>query len=204
VVLATGRRDGTGDRLALAGGAAFGAAVLLSYGSALLVLVPLAVARSRRHLRALVVAAAGGATVLALSALAGFWWLDGLVTTRREYLESVASVRPYGYFLLANLAALALVVGPATVAGVTRIVRGDGSARPLAGLVPPVLAVVAVADLSGMSKGEVERIWLPFALWMLPAAALAAGERDAGGVQRWLCVQMVAAIAIPLFVRTHW
>ena len=204
VVLATGQGGRRGDRLALAGGATFGAALLLSYGSALLVLVPVVVAIVRRRPRPLVFAAAAGTAVLAASALAGFSWLDGLWTTRHEYLESVASIRPYGYFLLANLAGLALVVGPATVAGLTRIVRGGAGTRSLARLVVPVLAIVAVANLSGMSKGEVERIWLPFALCLLPAAALASGERDAGGMRRWLWVQLGAAIAIPLFVRTHW
>lgn len=204
VVLATGRRDRRGDMLALAGGAAFGITVLLSYGSALLVLLPATVGVARRHLRSLTLAAVAGTTVLALSALAGFWWLDGLRTTQREYLESVASVRPYGYFLLANLAGLAVVAGPATVAGLVRVVRGDAAARPLLLLIAPVLAMVALADLSGMSKGEVERIWLPFAICLLPVGALAAGERDAGAVRRWLWVQMGVAIAIPLFVRTHW
>lgn len=204
VVLATGRPDRGGDRRAAAGGAAFGLALLLSYGSALLVLLPVAVAVARRRVRPLVVAAVAGSAVLAASALAGFWWLDGLATTRREYLESVASVRPYGYFLLANLAGLALVVGPATVAGIGRVLRREPASRSLTLLIAPVLGIVALANLSGMSKGEVERIWLPFALCLLPAGALAPGEREPGGVRRWLWVQVAAAVAIPLFVRTHW
>ena len=49
-----------------------------------------------------------------------------------------------------------------------------------------------------------ERIWLPFALCLLPAGALAAAEWDAGAMRRWLWVQMAVAMAIPFFVRTHW
>ncbi len=204
VVLATGRAGPRGDALAFAGGAVFALSLLLSYGSALLVLLPFAIAVHRRRIRPLLVAATVGAVVLAVTAAAGFWWVDGLLTTRREYLESVASVRPYGYFLLANLAGLALVVGPATIAGLVRVIRGDSDTGHLAILLVPVLAIVVLANLSGMSKGEVERIWLPFALCLLPAGVLAAAEWDAGAVRSWLWVQMGWAMAIPFFVRTHW
>ena len=67
-----------------------------------------------------------------------------------------------------------------------------------------MLGIVALANLSGMSKGEVERIWLPFALCLLPAGAVAAAEWDPGAMRRWLWVQMAVAMAIPFFVRTHW
>lgn len=204
VVLATGRDRARSDALALAGGAIFAVALLLSYGSALLVLVPVAVAVHRRRSRVLVLAAAAGAAVLTITAAAGFWWVDGLLTTRREYLESVASVRPYGYFLLANLAGLALVVGPATIAGLVRVLRRDPDTERVALLLVPVLAIVVLANLSGMSKGEVERIWLPFALCLLPAGALATAEWEAGAVRGWLSVQMGLALAVPFFVRTHW
>ncbi|MEO6317534.1 MAG: hypothetical protein ABIP36_02010 [Acidimicrobiales bacterium] len=202
-VVATGRHDRRGDGLALAGGALFGLTVLLSYGSVLIGLLPLAVAAGRRRARPLVLMVVGGAVVLALAAGAGFWWLDGLLTTRGEYLDSVASVRPYGYFLLANLAGLALLLGPATVAGLGRFL-----ARPtrhlLALVLGPALAMVAIADLSGMSKGEVERIWLPFAVFLLPAGALVADDSDAVGRRRWLGLQVAATVAIPLAVRTNW
>ena len=37
----------------------------------------------------------------------------------------------------------------------------------------PVAAALAIAaaDLSGLSKAEVERIWLPYAIWLLVATA---------------------------------
>ncbi len=204
VVLATGRHGPAADRLALLGGLTFGLAFLLSYGSTLLVLLPMVVAIGRRRLRTLVMAAAAGSAVLAGAALAGFWWLDGLRTTQGEYLESVASVRPYGYFLLANLAGLAIVVGPATVAGLARLLRGRKLHRPIAFVILPAVAMVALADLSGMSKGEVERIWLPFAVWLLPAGALAAASDDGAGGRRWLWVQVSTAVVVTAVVRTHW
>src|SRR5690606_40901761 len=64
-----------------------------------------------------------------------------------------------------------------------RLRRGDASsgARPrradasadvrLAVLVAGALLALLIADLSGMSKAETERIWLPFTLWLLPACA---------------------------------
>jgi len=57
--------------------------------------------------------------------------------------------------------------------------------------------------ISGMSKGEVERIWLPFAVWLLPAGAvLAAGRaRVATG---WLGLQATVAIVVATAVKTSW
>ena len=103
LVLATGREGRRSDALALGGGLFAAAAVFLSYGIVLLGIVPAAVAWRRRRLRPIDV---GGALVaaLALAALGGFWWLDGLAVTRSAYAESLARVRPYGYFLVANMA----------------------------------------------------------------------------------------------------
>lgn len=198
VVLATGPPGPRSDRLALGGGVLFGCTALLSYGLVLLGTVPLAVAVSRRRGRPLVVAAAGAGAVLGAAGLAGFWWVEGLLATRVEYRESVAAVRPYGYFLVANLAALAVVVGPATAAGLARLRSGG-----LGPLVAGALAAVALADLSGLSKGEVERIWLPFAVWLLPAASavLDTGRRSP---VPWLAAQAGVALAVQIGVRTHW
>ena len=62
----------------------------------------------------------GGAPVavaVGLAALGGFWWFDGLAATREAYAESLARLRPYGYFLVANLVAAAVAVGPAVWVG---------------------------------------------------------------------------------------
>ncbi len=196
VVMATGPGGSRRDVLAAAGGAVFGLALLLSYGLVLLGLLPAAVIGVRRAWRVGALAVLGGASVIGLAAIAGFWWVDGVLASRVEYLDSVASVRPYGYFLLANLAALAVTVGPATLAGVLRL------RQPLTLLVGPALAIVALADVSGMSKGEVERIWLPFALFLLPAGALAAD--DPARLRLWRWAQVAVAVLVTTFVRTHW
>ena len=195
-VVATGSNERRRDVLASVGGAVFGLALLLSYGAAIALILPVVVIAVRRSWRVGVTAALAGSGVLALAAVAGFWWLEGLFATRLEYLDSVASVRPYGYFLVANLAALAIIIGPATLAGIRRLTW------PLALVVGPALAMVAIADVSGMSKGEVERIWLPFAVFLLPAGALASD--DEAQSRYWLGAQVLLAVLVTAFVRTHW
>ena len=82
VVLATGRKGRAADAFALGGGIAFGITLMFSYGLALLAAVPLAVAGARRRWRPLAVAALGAAAVLALFALAGFSWFEGMFVAR--------------------------------------------------------------------------------------------------------------------------
>ncbi len=196
VVLATGRPDRRGDTYALAGGLLFGITAFLSYGLVLLALIPIVVAVARRHGRPLVVAAAGASMVFALFAAAGFWWLDGLAATRTRYYAGVASRRPYLEFLLLNLACFAIVLGPALAVALARL-----RDRRVWLLVGAALSAVAIAGISGMSKGEVERIWLPFAIWVLPAAAaVGLGRRPS----RWLTVQVVFTIGLQALVRSPW
>ena len=147
VVLATSRSGRTADRLALGGGALLGITAMLSYGLVLLAAVPAVVAVSRRRLRPLVLAAAAGALVLVAFLPAGFWWVDGFFATRARYWAGVASRRPYAYFLLGNLAAFALALGPAVAVALAWL--RDRAAWLLVG---GGLTVVALADLSGMSK----------------------------------------------------
>lgn len=200
VIVGTGRSGRRSDIASASGGLLFGAALMLSYGVALVALVPTGVAAARRRPRPLFVATAGALLVLGVFWLAGFSYLDGWSTSRAEYYESVASTRPYGYFLWANIAALGLVVGPATAAGLACL--GD---RKLWLLVGGALAAVAVADLSGFSKGEVERIWLPFAVWLLPAASALIGRVPRAAVLRgWLAAQAVVALAVQTGIRTRW
>lgn len=191
---ATSATRARGERAALAG-VAFGAALMLSYGLALLAVVLVTIAWRRDAWRELAIAlAAAGALLLAVAAF-GFSWLDGLAATRHAYWRGIASTRPYRYFVVANIAAFAACIGPATVIALVWL-----RDRALVVLTGAALVAVAFADLSAMSKGEVERIWLPFALWLLPAGALFASRR------RWttamLALQLVTAIALQVSFRT--
>jgi len=198
VVLATGQRGLRADVYALTGGVLFGATAFLSYGLVLLAIVPAVVAWQRRRFRVIALAAIGAAPVFLAFLAAGFSWVAGLVATRERYLAGVGSRRPYLDFLVANTACLAIVLGPAVVVALARL-----RDRWMWLLVGGTLVVVAVAMISGLSKGEVERIWLPFAIWLLPAgAALAAGRRRV--TSGWLGAQAATAIAVATVVKTSW
>ena len=185
--------------LALLGGFGFGALLLCSYGLALLAIVPGAVAWQHRRLAALVPAVLGAGAVLGVAYVAGFNYLSGIQATRAAYGRGVASMRPYSYALVADLVVFALLVGPAVVVGCARL--RDRRAWMLVG---GALLAVLLADLSGMSKLEVERIWLPFAFWVLPAAASVTLSARATMVRRWMAIQMALAIGLQVTLRTGW
>lgn len=200
VVVATGQRGRRATWWAGLGGLLFGAVAFLSYGLVLLAVIPIGVALHRRRMRALVAAASAAALVFLAFGLAGFWWLDGLRATHERYFAGVASRRPYWPFLLANLACLAIVLGPALAVALARL-----RDRRLWWVVGGSLVALGLAALSGMSKGEVERIWLPFAVWLLPAgAALSAGRDGTRPASGWLAAQVVFTLFVQTLVRSPW
>jgi hypothetical protein len=200
VVLATGTKGRRSDRRALAGGVLFGAAAMLSYGLVLLAVLPVVVAIARRRFRPLLVVALGAGLVFLAFLAAGFSWLAGLDATRTQYWAGVASRRPYWYFVVGNLGAFAIAVGPAAAVGLARL-----RDRRVWLLVGGVLLVIALADLSGMSKGEVERIWLPFVPWVLLATvAIVTTRMQTGWTRLWLCSQAAIAIVVQAAVRSPW
>ncbi len=73
-----------------------------------------------------------------------------------------------------------------------------GTAPRLAVLVIGALLALLVADLSGMSKAETERIWLPFALWMPAAGAFLPRPRA------WLVAQATSALLLNHLLLTGW
>ena len=182
------------DRLCFLGGLALGAGLMLSYGVASLAVVAVAVVIIQRRIRPLVVGGVGVLTVLGAFAATGFWWFEGLAATLERYELGVAGQRPYAFFVVANLAAFSLAVGPATAVSFGSL-RGRAWA-----IVAAALAAVAAADLSGFSKGEVERIWLMFLPWVV-IACCAFDFRRARGM---LGLQAVVALAVQTGVRTPW
>jgi len=179
--------------LAVLAGLVLGCGLLLSYGLAPLGLLPLAVAVVTRRWRLLALAAAGATAVILAFAAAGFWYPSGLAATRELYGGGVAARRPYLDFLVIAPAAFALVLGPAAFAGLAAL-RGQR-----AWILPgAALAALVVAELSGLSKGETERIWLPFAPWLLLATAALRAPRA------WLAIQLGLAIALQVTVRSPW
>ncbi len=192
---------------AAAAGAVLGVTLLCSYGAAVILVVPAAIAlvlAGRQGWRAVArgaaAAAAGGLAVLAAAGVAGFWWFDGLAATRAAYWDGAAGLRPGWYLtLLGNPAALALATGPAVAAGLAAAgIQGLTAARSRSAALLPAaaLAAVLVADLSQLSRGEVERIWLPFVPWL----ALAAPGHRRG----WLAAQVAVGLGLQLLLRSPW
>jgi methylthioxylose transferase len=179
--------------LGLAAGLVLGGALMLSYGIAPLSLIVLVLAIARRAWWPLAAIAAGVAIVMGAFAVAGFWWPDGLAATSDLYHGGNAARRPYAPFLVISLAAFALALGPAAIAGFTRL--KDRRVWLLAGA---ALASLAAADISGLSRGETERIWLIFVPWIGLGAAALVRRRS------WLALQLGLAIVVQAAVRTPW
>ncbi|MYZ11268.1 hypothetical protein GT028_28475, partial [Streptomyces sp. SID2999] len=193
---------------AAASGLLAGLTGYLSYGLTLIALVGIAVlvlARADLRARPLLVLPflAGLAVVPVVFALYGFnWWTAyHLLVTR--YYQGVGGTRPYSYWIWANLACAAIITGPATAAALPRtagslVHRDDRAATRLALIVCAAVAALLIADLSGMSKAETERIWLPFAVWLLPACALLPRPRA------WLAAQVTLALLLNHLLLTGW
>jgi hypothetical protein len=177
----------------VAGGAVFGVALLMTYGVALLAVPVAVVAVTRRRLQPVIVAAGATAVILLLPALWGYSWVAGLSATKDAYDTTVARFRPYSYFVVANIVVFATAIGPAIVVAVTRL--RDHSARLVVGA---GLVVVALADITGLSKAETERIWQPFIPLALLAGAAFVRQR------RWLAVQAATAVALAVCLRSPW
>ncbi|WP_053619438.1 hypothetical protein [Nocardiopsis sp. NRRL B-16309] len=197
---------------ALAAGLLLGWTVYLSYGLALIAIPAVAVLVCARTARPLPYALAGALAVAAAFTAAGFWWWEGYRLVVERYYQGVAAIRPYGYWVWANLATVVLSAGAASVAGLRRSLARlpwavRSGPRPVedpggavAVLAAAAVCAIAVADLSGMSKAETERIWLPFVLWLVPAAALLP-RRDH---RVWLALQAATALLVNHLLRTGW
>jgi hypothetical protein len=190
--------------LAAAAGVVSGVALVSTYGALLVVGIAGAVvavcAPPGRRGPLLAALAAGTAAVLLAAGAAGFWWPDGLAATGERYWAGVGSDRPALYTtVVGNPAALALAAGPAVAAGLATIRRSRTAMLSLdRAQLLPVLALVAIvaADVSQMSRGEVERIWLPFVPWLALAAP---GDR-----RRWLAAQAVVALVLESALVSPW
>lgn len=198
---------------AVPAGLLLGCGVLMSYGMPLMGLVALAVLAAGRSQGGTwwpLPVAAGAALVPVLGfAVAGFAWWEAYPVLHDRYWDGIAADRPASYWLWGNLAALAVVTGPAVWAGLgvltTRVrplVRRalDPEVRPVVLLAGAALLVVLLADASRMSKSEVERIWLPFVPWLTVAAALLP--------DRWrspaLAANLVLALLVQHLAYTTW
>ncbi|MGF6822636.1 hypothetical protein M2317_001543 [Microbacterium sp. ZKA21] len=197
---------------ALLAGVLLGYCVMLSYGMPLLGVLALAVLFAARQWWPLPIAAAAALAVVLTFAAGGFAWWEAFPVLQQRYWDGVASRRPAAYWMWGNLAAFAISAGPmvaaslggAVDAGIRRrgrpgVLRDDG-VRVVVLLVAAAWLSILLADLSNMSRAEVERIWLPFVPWALLGLALF-GRRTR---RIMLAVQIVFAIVVQSLLQTGW
>ncbi len=146
-------------RRAVSGGIALAVAALFSWALLGVAAWAALVVALRDGARAAVAVALGCAVATAglNLALAGIWGYDPIGTlhaTAAVYDHSIASVRPYAFWVAGSVVAWGVMLGPPIAAAALRgVVRRDVAAVALA-------AVLAVAAIAGFTKAETERIWL--------------------------------------------
>ncbi len=192
--------------VAAAAGLLLGWGVFVNYGLVLMGLPALAVLVSatdfRAALRALGPAALVAVAVAATFAVAGFYWFDGYTLVQQRYWQGIANDRPFQYWWWANLACVVCAIGLGSVAGITRVFD-VAALRRRSGfhlLLLAMLAAIACADLSMLSKAEVERIWLPFTIWLTAAPALLPVRSH----RLWLAINAVGALLVNTVMVTNW
>jgi hypothetical protein len=183
--------------------ALLGSCVMMSYGLPLLGVLAVAVLVVARSWFPLVPAAVAALAVVAVFALMGFSYLDAVPAIHDRYYEGVGGRRPWEYWIWGDLAALAFSAGPLVGAGLAQLAPArfaDAGTRTVAWLAGAGAGMVLLANLSQLSRAEVERIWLPFVPWLLLSCALLP--------QRWrrrgLALQAVVALLVQHLLFTGW
>lgn len=185
---------------AVGAGVLLGYCVYLSYGLILLGILAIAVLLIARTWRPLPWAVGGALVVAAGFTLGGFAWWEAYPVLRERYYDGIASERAFSYWVWGNIAAWTFTAGLAVWAAFPAAVRAVRRRNVLAQLAAAAVLTIVVADLSGMSKAEVERIWLPFTIWIVALPALLP--------ERWhrplLLSQVVLALLAQHLILTRW
>lgn len=191
---------------AVGAGLLLGWGIFLNYGLGLMVLPALAVLLSattwRAALSTLVPAVLAALAVAAVFLAAGFWWFDGYLLVQERYWQGIASDRPFQYWGWANFASVVCAIGIGSVAGIGRALD-IAAIRRRSGLhllILGALLAIVFADLSRLSKAETERIWLPFTMWLVAAAALLPRPSH----RWWLALNVIGALTLNHLILTNW
>ena len=67
-------------------------------------------------------------------------------------------------------------------------------------LILAALLAIVCADLSMLSKAEVERIWLPYTVWLTTAGALLPPRSH----RFWLVLNVIGALVLNSLILTNW
>ncbi len=190
----------------LLAGLLLGYCVMLSYGLPLLGVLAVAVLVTARSWLPLPIAAVAALAVVGAFWAGGFHYLDALPAIHDRYWEGVGGRRPESYWVWGNLAALAFSAGPLAGAGVAQLLAGargylrEPATRVVLLLSGAGVVMVVLAEVSLMSKAEVERIWLPFVPWLLLSCALLPERWRRAG----LVLQVGLALVVQHLLRTTW
>ncbi|WP_028645196.1 membrane protein [Nocardioides sp. URHA0020] len=202
--LALGARSAARGRLvawSVLAGLLLGCGVMMSYGLPLVGLLAVAVLVLARSWLPLPVAALSALAVVLAFAVGGFTWWSAYPVLNDRYWDGIAADRPASYWMWGNLAALLVCAGPLLGAGLAQAValrrRAD---RVVLLLVGAAAGAIVLADLSRMSKAEVERIWLPFVPWLMISTALLPERWRRAGV----AAQVVSALLVQQLLYTSW
>ena len=191
---------------AVGAGLLLGWGIFLNYGLVLMALPAVAVLLTattwRAALGTLVPALIAALAVVVVFVAAGFWWFDGYLLVQERYWQGIAADRPFQYWGWANFASVVCAIGLGSVAGIGRVfdIAAIRQRSGLYLLVLSALLAIVFADLSRLSKAETERIWLPFTMWLVAAAALLPRPSH----RWWLAVNVAGALAINHLVLTNW
>ncbi len=185
---------------AVGAGLLLGYCVFLSYGLPLLGILAVTVLVLARNWRPLPWAVGGALVVTAAFSLGGFHWWDAYPVLHERYYAGIASERAYWYWVWADVAAWTFTAGLAVWAAFPSAARAVRERNPLAVLAGAAALTIVVACLSGMSKAEVERIFLPFTIWIVALPALLP--------KRWHPPLLLSQVAIALLAQhlllTRW
>jgi hypothetical protein len=134
----------------------------------------------------------------------GFWWLDGARETQRQYWAGTAQFRPFGYFMIANLAVALIAIGPVGFAGLVDLARRWRRPPAVWPLVVGGLLALTASHLSQYTRAEVERIWLLFYPWLLVAAGTPILHVPARRAAAAVAVQAGCSIALQAALVSKW
>ena len=181
-------------------GLLLGLCVYLSYGLVLLGFLAVAVLLIARSWRPLPWALGGSAIVVAAFTAAGFSWWKAYPVLVQRYNDGIAHTRPYDYWVWADIAAWTFTAGIAVWAAFPAASRAFRQRNVVAQLAAAALLTIGFAAVSGMSKAETERIFLPFTIWIvaLPMLLPARWQRPL------LLSQVVIGLGVEQLLLTRW
>ncbi len=188
-------------------GLALGFAALCGYGVAWVGIAVIAANFVRRRPLLNLVTGAAGLLPLWLFFAWGFSWPDGLAAAGADVSGRGGGSRAWLGWAPLDVTVLAVACGPVLIRAARRWRMTPGWPF-LAGAVP----AVALGILTGLSRGEVERSWLPFFPWLLVAALAPCprpprrGDRTTAGElpTGLVAVGAAAAIIVEAVLASPW